>query len=72
MTVDTMQEWSDDKITSTLLDTSDQELGRVIRDYLQDSIHNGWDGHPTTDRVAYYELFKDMIRHRAMMGGGIR
>jgi hypothetical protein len=56
-------QWSDSKITSTLLDRSDADLGKLLREYLTDSIHNDWDGHPEMFAVdEYYELFADMIR----------
>lgn len=39
----------------------DRELGQLVRDYVVDSNHNGWDGHPRADQRAYSKLFRDMM-----------
>lgn len=40
---------------------TDAELAALVREYMADSSHNNWDGHPARDLTAYRALFRDMM-----------
>jgi hypothetical protein len=56
--------WDEPTTTTALLNQSNEDLGALLREYVTESVHNDWDGHPEDFREAYYELFADMIRYK--------
>lgn len=39
---------------------TNEQLGSLIREYIEESNHNSWDGHPDASMSHYLELFKDI------------
>ena len=39
------------------------ELGRLLKEYVAESNHNGWDGWTSRDITGIRRLFEDMLRY---------
>lgn len=55
------------KASSNLAVIDDAKLGRYLKMYLADAIHNNWDGWPERDRTGAKALVVDL--HQNIVGG---
>ncbi len=51
-------------VSRDLLEMSDQDLGKLVRSYIEDSEHGNWEGFEPVEERAIYALFTDMVIYR--------
>lgn len=68
MSLMTTREELDEKVETQLgvavrklvVGLTDEHLGKCIREYLEESCHQGWDGFPIVEQYAAIRLFEDI------------
>lgn len=46
-----------------LKNSEDQDLGTLLKEYVEESSHSSWEGYSEQEIKAVYEMFKDMVRY---------
>ena len=46
-----------------LKNSEDQDLGTLLKEYVEESSHSSWEGYSAQEIKAVYEMFKDMVRY---------
>lgn len=46
-----------------LNNSEDEDLGALLKEYVEESAHSSWEGYTEQEVRAVYEMFKDMVRY---------
>lgn len=61
-------EWQ--QIHAWLRKVEDKDLGEVFREYVEESVHGGWDGFRTSDVTGIRRMLLDLARYEMARGEG--
>ena len=52
-----------ESLDNFLKDISDEKVGRLLKEYIAESIHEGWQGIPTRDHAAIRRMLVDFATY---------
>lgn len=55
--------YSDGEFAKFMTTITAEQLGNLIGEYINEAVHNSWDGHPSRDVTAYRHLFSDIMTY---------
>lgn len=54
---------SDEDFVKFMTSLTSEQLGNLVAEYVNESVHSSWDGHPLRDVFAYRALFRDIMTY---------